>query len=72
MSYTLFVAENCHQCAEVLTGLENRSIKIKTVNVDKEQAKPPIEVFAFPVLFKNDILMRYGSDILDFFDREKA
>jgi hypothetical protein len=70
MTYTLFIAENCHQCQEVLDGINELQLKIEIINVDLDQKKPPIDVFAFPALFNGDILLRYGSDILAYLKKK--
>lgn len=67
MIHKLYVAENCHQCQEVIDGLKELNIDLQIENVDKGGEKPPIDVFAFPALFKGEILLRYGSDILEYF-----
>ena len=67
MNYIIYVAENCHQCQEVLDGIREQEIEIKVSNIDKGGEKPPIDVFAFPSLFKGEVLLRYGSDILEYF-----
>lgn len=54
----LYVAENCHQCQEVIDGLKELNIDLQIENVDKGGEKPPIDVFAFPALFKGEILLR--------------
>lgn len=72
MSYTLFVAENCHQCAEIIKYLDNKSLDCRKVNVDKDDEKPPVIIFAFPALFENDELIGYGSDIINYFDKQQT
>lgn len=69
MIYTLYVAENCHQCQEVVDGLKEMNIELQINNVDTGDSQPPIDVFAFPALFKDDILLRYGSDILTYYQK---
>lgn len=72
MKYKLYVGENCHQCQDVINGIKDRNIEIDIMNVDLDGEKPPIDVFAYPALFKGEILLRYGSDILDYFKIVKA
>ena len=71
MIYTLYIAENCHECEEVTDYISASGIELTIINVDKQDEKPPIQVFAFPALFKGDILLRYGSDIMEFFEKQK-
>ena len=63
MSYILYVGENCHQCADVLRFISDFGIEVKVINVDLTDQKPPIDLFAFPALFEEKILLCYGSDI---------
>lgn len=68
MTFTLYVAENCHQCAEVSQWVrENTGVSI--LNVDLDGAKPPIPTFIFPALFQNDGLKAYGEDIIPILKR---
>jgi len=69
MSYTLFVGENCHQCSEVASYLKEVQIEVEKVNIDQSTQEPPVNVFAFPVLFKGKELIAYGSDIIDYFKK---
>ena len=62
-TYTLFVGDNCHQCAEVVSYMEINNIDFKKVNVDHSDERPPLQVFAFPVLFEEKTLIAYGTDI---------
>lgn len=69
MAYTLYIGENCHQCDDVVSFLENEKIEFRKVNVDLSNEKPPIKLFAFPALFKDGILIKYGSDIMNYFKK---
>jgi len=64
MSYTLYIANNCHECEEVEMEVAKLSVELEIINVDESEQKPPIPTFAYPALFKDQILLAYGSDIL--------
>lgn len=66
MTYILFTADNCHQCEEVEASVRSLDILIEVKNVDTEGEQPPISTFAYPALFKGNILIAYGTDILDY------
>lgn len=66
MAYALYIAENCHECKKVAESLEELSIEVEKFNVDLGSKKPPIPTFAYPALFKGDILLAYGSDIISY------
>ncbi len=70
MMFSVYVAENCHQCQEIIDYLNKLGKDIPIYNVDLQPKQPPISVFAFPALFKGDILLRYGSDIIEYLDAE--
>jgi len=70
MRYTLYVGENCHQCADVLEFMESEQIEFEKINVDHTDKKPPIPLFAFPALFENEELMCYGSDIINYLKKK--
>ena len=70
MSYRLFTANNCHECEEVEKEVRAMAIDIQISNVDMSKGSPPISTFAFPALFKDVILIAYGSDILDYLKRK--
>lgn len=67
MTYTIYIAENCHECQAVLETLKGNNIELEIRNVDLEAVETPIPVFAFPALFRGNTLLRYGSDIIEFF-----
>ena len=66
MKYKLYIAENCTECKEVVDFIKSNKIEAQIGNVDLEDVKPPINVFAFPALFKEEILLGYGSDIITY------
>jgi len=70
MSYTLYVGENCHQCQIVLSYMEKEEICHKKVNVDLDNEEPPIDLFAFPALFQGNELIKYGTDIIAYFQKK--
>lgn len=65
---TLYIAENCHQCAEVSGWVKENSPETIITNVDKGGDKPPISIFIYPALFEGDGLIAYGEDIVPFLD----
>ena len=65
--FTLYIGENCHQCASVAEYMDNNNISYRKVNVDHTEENPPVTLFAFPALFKGNSLLRYGSDIKEYF-----
>ena len=67
MSYTLYVAENCHQCGEVMAYMDRKEVSFRKVNVDLTEERPPIQIFAFPALFEENELLGYGTDIISYF-----
>jgi len=66
MTYTLYIAENCHQCAEVVNFMNDKKVNYNSINVDLTDKKPPIDIYAFPALFSEETLLCYGTDIMCF------
>jgi len=69
--YTLYLANNCHQCSEVLDYVQRKKIDCLVINVDDEGDSTPVKVFIYPVLFQNDKLLAYGYDIIEHFQLYK-
>ncbi len=67
MKYQLFIAENCTECQDVVDFIVSNEMEVQISNVDLEDIDPPLNVFAFPALFKERVLLGYGSDIITFF-----
>ena len=63
---TLFIAENCHQCAEVSHWVVEHSADTRITNVDNGEDGPPIVTFIYPALFEDDRLIAYGEDIIPY------
>lgn len=71
MSFTLYVAEDCHDCAEVLDCYKSLGFRFPVHNVDLDKSVvTPVSLYAFPALFKGDTLVAYGIDIIDYLKRE--
>tara|TARA_R100001015_G_C4630196_1_gene191652 strand:+ start:1882 stop:2097 length:216 start_codon:yes stop_codon:yes gene_type:complete len=64
VKYILYIANNCHECEEVESEVSKMSVEVEIINVDEDDQSPPIPTFAYPALFKGEILLAYGSDIL--------
>ncbi len=65
MSYTLYTGNNCTQCKAVIDFLIAQGVSYEEVNIDEGDKKPPVKLFIFPALFKNNTLIAYGVDIID-------
>jgi len=70
MKYSLFIANNCHECAFVEKEVRQIDVELEIHNVDNETVHPPVTTFAYPALFKNDILLAYGSDIIEYLKKK--
>lgn len=69
--YTLYVSNDCVQCANVVDYIQRKEIECLFINVDDEGDNPPHKVFYYPVLFMNDELLCYGLDIIEHFQLNK-
>lgn len=71
MSFTLYVAEDCHDCAEVVECYKSLGLDFPVLNVDLDKTVvPPVSLYAFPALFKGDDLVAYGINIMDYLKRQ--
>lgn len=68
MTFKLYIAENCHQCAQVSEWVRDNT-DVSILNVDLDGVKPPIPTFIFPALFLNEGLKAYGEDIIPILKR---
>ena len=64
MMYRLYLANNCHECEEVEAAVADLPVEIELINVDESDERPPLHTFAYPALFKGEVLLAYGSDII--------
>ena len=65
--YSLYVSNDCTQCANVVDYIERKKIECLIINVDDEGDSPPQRAFIFPVLYLNDEPLAYGLDIIEHF-----
>lgn len=70
MSYTLYVAEDCHDCGSVMDTYQNLNLDFRVINWDLEpHGDAPVELYAFPALFQEQRLIAYGIDIIEVLNR---
>lgn len=62
--FTIYTAKNCHECEAVEKEVRKLELKASFINVDLKEGEPPIPIFAYPALFRDKILIAYGSDIV--------
>lgn len=64
MTYTLFVADDCHQCDEVADFVRAKYPEVDIIDIDHSTLRPPADTFVFPALFDQEQLLAYGQDII--------
>lgn len=67
--YILYTSNHCSQCDNVADFLKRKRIECLYINVDDEGDNPPEPVFIYPVLFLDELLIAYGLDIIEHFQR---
>jgi glutaredoxin len=70
MKPTIYLANNCHQCALVKAFVKESGVDTDIHNVDLSTVQPPKEVFVYPVLFVGTDLIAYGEDIIDYYKKK--
>lgn len=63
----IYVGKNCHDCKEVIETINKHKALFEVNDIDKSCKKPPIPLFVFPSLFKDEKLIAYGFDIIVWF-----
>lgn len=73
MSYRIYIGEGCHDCEKVLDWIKSQHLDVTVIDADDPgNLQPPFAVFARPALFKNNELLAYGMDIVDYFKTNNA
>lgn len=68
-TYRLFISNNCRGCEQVLEKLTLLNINISVVNVSTEEVNLPFSLMITPALIKDDKLVGYGPDIVNYLKR---
>jgi len=63
--YILFFAPDCHECEELKAYIEQNQITINTTLLSKDEWTEK-GIFVFPALIKNEEVIAYGTDIIQF------
>lgn len=67
MSYTVFIGDDCHECDEVVEYMKANKPNVPIYNLDRDDKKPPLNIYVRPTLFKDEEVIAYGSDIIKYF-----
>jgi hypothetical protein len=67
--YILYYRKLCHDCDKVRDYMAGENIDFNYFDCENKKTEPPIPIFAVPALFKNDELLAYGTDVIDYFDK---
>lgn len=71
-SFTLYIAEDCHDCERVTDHLAAHNFSLKTFNYDTDQRMDDWpQLYAFPALCEGDRILAYGIDIIDYIDKKR-
>jgi len=72
MEYTLYIGKKCHQCQDMIEFLRVNKVSFRTVHVQKDKERPPIDLFIFPALMHDDRLLCYGTDIVNYIEAKQG
>jgi glutaredoxin-related protein len=69
MNLVLYIAENCHDCAEVLSACERLGFDFPVLNYDLDDVTDaPLNLYAFPALCDGDRVLAYGIDVISYLE----
>lgn len=68
--YVLYYRELCHDCDKVRDYMANQNVEFNYFDCENKNTEPPIPIFATPALFKNDELLAYGIDVIEYFEKK--
>lgn len=70
MRPVIYIANSCHQCGIVKEFVRKSAVDTDIYNVDLQNVVPPMDVFAYPVLFIDSKLVAYGADIISYYENK--
>jgi glutaredoxin len=68
--YVLYYRELCHDCDKVRDYMNGKKIDFNYFDCENKTTEPPIAIFATPALFKNNELLAYGTDVIEYFEKK--
>lgn len=69
--FNLYYRKLCHDCDIVKAFMEGENISFSYIDCEEKGAEPPIPIFATPALFKENELIAYGTDIIQYFEKSQ-
>ena len=69
MTWTLFVREDCHDCAPVRAWMDERGIAYNVRDIDDPVHRPGRRLFIAPALCRGTELLAYGVDIITYLEQ---
>lgn len=67
--FNLYYRKLCHDCESVKAFMEDKNISFSYIDCEEKGSEPPLPIFATPALFKEDELLAYGVDIIQYFKK---
>jgi glutaredoxin len=64
--FILYYRKLCHDCDSVKGFMEKNKIPFNYIDCEGKDSSPPIPIIATPALFKEEELIAYGSDIIQY------
>ncbi len=70
MKHTLYIGEGCHDCHIVTQFITENNLDIEIIDADKERERVSFDIFVRPALMRDDTLVGYGLDVIDYLKRK--
>lgn len=67
--FILYYRKLCHDCDTVKAYMEKNNITFNYIDCEEAEIPSPIPIFATPALFKEEELVAYGVDIIQYFKK---
>ena len=67
--YILYYRKLCHDCDKVRDYMADKNIDFNYFDCENKNTEPPFPIFATPALFKDNELLAYGIDVIEYFDK---
>lgn len=66
MKHTLYIGEDCHDCSIVVDFIKENKLDIEIIHADEAADKLTFDIFVRPALMRDDSIVGYGVDVVDY------
>lgn len=66
MKYVLYIGEGCHDCHLVQEFIKENNVPVEIIDADTHKDQLDFDIFVRPALMRDDTLVGYGLDVIDY------